>query len=212
MRNCRASCDLVTPENSSRPELWEITESQNYGVPSAIMGLLQIQGGKSGSGHCSTSWALLQCLARCARSKEPRADHNGWGPALSPTEWTQMVCVLRVLFLPPSVVCVLKPFLRVLSTTDVVDSCCTRMSKAVPLPSSVSELCLRNVYGSNNAMFDQNRVSIDKRMRRESALVEWDGKCWLRVVSSQVPQPKLASGHHGSWGTWLTEGAFLYPG
>ena len=113
MRNCktRASCELVTPENSSRPELWEITESQNYGVPSAIMGLLQIQGGKSGSRVIVLPGGHIRGLAQLWDAPESRAitmdgctvwlytalvikiTMDGCSRALSPADrWTLSLC------------------------------------------------------------------------------------------------------------------------
>ena len=72
-------------QNCGRLHTPRITVSQEWLNGS----LTRIQGGKSGAWSlfyqvgtaCSTRWARgcnTHCLVRCARSKLPRADHNGW--------------------------------------------------------------------------------------------------------------------------------------
>ena len=96
--------------------------------------------------------------------------------------------------------CFINHWYRGLMLHQNVQSCYFAM-----MPLFVSEMCLSN--GSDNVR-PKLIVSIDKRMRKR----ERDGRVGWQMLTegSQVPQPKLASGHHGSWGTWLTEGAFLW--
>ena len=89
VRSC--SCELVTPANSDGGTriVGDYTLPELRCPKSGLMGLLhRSKVAKVAPGHCSTRWAQLvlpgghgcntHCLVRCARSKLPRADHNGW--------------------------------------------------------------------------------------------------------------------------------------